>query len=122
MICPKCKTDNESAALFCRSCGSKLIQDSTPSKPMKTTKQKVFHVLFCIAAIVFAYSLISILFPLKDLQFFPGIGGSESHYSTYYSDIFGFNREGASHYREEWLPAVLISGVFTFIFYRLKKK
>lgn len=105
MICPKCHTENEPGARFCRSCGTPLVDN-------KPAGFKVFNAMYWLSAIVFAYCAISLIFPRKSA----GFSGPRC------SDLFGFNPEGSKYYYEEWMPVLIISGILAVLFYWLKNR
>ncbi|MBI5539560.1 MAG: zinc ribbon domain-containing protein [Bacteroidia bacterium] len=45
MICPKCFTENDNDALFCKKCGTNL----NTGKPNKNSKNKIFDILLFIS-------------------------------------------------------------------------
>ena len=116
MICSNCNTTNDNTAQYCRVCGSPLKASAS------NKKWSFFNVLFWISFPVFCYSLISVVFPLESQRYFPGYGGNEGSYHTYYSDLLGLNSDGVNYYMEEWMPVVIISAVIAGLSYYVKKK
>ena len=113
MNCPKCNSENEPNAKFCRSCGSPM-QVAEPRK-----LNPFFNILFWISLVVFCYSLISVVFPIES-EYYLGFG-DEGQYHTRYSDPFGINADGPSYYIGEWMPVVIISGVVCGLSFYLRK-
>ena len=118
MICSKCKAENAPGAKFCYSCGSPLKIETPVKKSTSSATYKVFNILFWIAAVVAAYSFISLAFPLKSTR----TVGWDAYESEYYIDPLQINGDGREYYYEEWAPVLIIAAIAGVGFFLLRRK
>ena len=104
-----------SVALVAQNCRQYNPMPQPAQKP--TGVNKFCTVLFWIAIMVFAYCVISVMFPIQSVEYFAWT----DKYLTRYSDPFGFNASYYNYY-EEWMPAALVSRIIAVIAYVLKKR